>query len=401
MTKGRLLILVAFLVAIVVSVRLELSSQHGPSGPAGTAMAAPPATSKTLTGVGDYRGIALSLPNADPNHPYETFIDEIAATGANTILFVLAAYQENASSTSIFIDMRKTPSDAHLKRIIGHARSRGLRVMMMPIVLLENPRDSEWRGKINPSSWDDWWQDYENYLMHYAYIANETGVEVFMVGSELLSTETDAQLERWKSLIKTVRGGFSGKLGYSSNWDHYSFVKFWDHLDVVGMTTYHDLTDGGKEPTMDRLMAEWKTIKRNILDWQKTVNRPIVFTEVGWPNQTTCAEFAWDYTRSTDSPAPELQARCFEAFFRTWSNEPAVAGAVVWEWRCYEVYDEKGHIKPYGPDETSYVPCGKPALEVIKRYLARPLVAAASGPASAPGSQPIVTDSHLKEVLGK
>ncbi len=126
------------------------------------------------------------------------------------------------------------------------------------------------------------------------------------------------------------------------------------------MTTYYDLTDG-KEPTVDVLMASWKTIKEEILQWQSKIGKPILFTEVGWPNQETAAQYPWDYYRSADKPDPTAQANCFEAFFRTWITEKAVAGCLVWEWRSYPGQD-------IGPQDTSYVPCGKPALEVIKKY---------------------------------
>ena len=235
--------------------------------------------------VGEFRGICLQLHDGRKDHPYEQYIDEIARSGANTICLTVAAYQENCSSTSIFIDLRKTPTDEQIKELIGHAHSRGLVVVLMPIVLLDNPREGEWRGKIAPTSWADWWEDYENFIMHYAWLAESTGAEVFMIGSELVSTETDT--EKWQGLISRVRKAYHGRLGYSANWDHYSQVGFWHDLDIVGMTTYHELAEDEK-PTVEALVKGWEPIKKTIMEWQKQVNRPIMFTEVGWPNQVTC-----------------------------------------------------------------------------------------------------------------
>ena len=48
------------------------------------------------------------------------------------------------------------------------------------------------------------------------------------------------------------------------------------------MTVYYDLVKDEK-PTMEVLMESWKPIKSKILDWRNTVNRPILFTEVGCP----------------------------------------------------------------------------------------------------------------------
>ncbi|HUS46791.1 MAG TPA: hypothetical protein VM098_01635, partial [Phycisphaerae bacterium] len=108
-------------------------------------------------------------------------------------------------------------------------------------------------------------------------------------------------------------------------------------------------------------------------------NRPILFTEVGWPNQKTCAQYPWDYYRSPDKPDPTAQANCFEAFFQTWVGQKATAGFLVWEWRHHP--DQKMDEK-----DPSYVPVGKPAMKVISKYLNGPTrLADANGtPASAP-----------------
>ena len=303
-------------------------------------------------------GISLQLHSGNDEHPFETYIDEIADAGANTVCLVVAAYQENCASSSLFVDARKTPSDRRLTQLIDHAHERGLRVVLMPIVLLDNPLAGEWRGKIAPTSWDDWWEDYTDYLVHYARLAEKTGVDVLMIGSELLSTERST--DRWEKLIGTIRYDYHGLLSYSTNWDHYQAPKFWEHLDLIGMTTYYDLT-GGKAPALERLLAAWEPIRRDIHAWQAKIGRPIMFTEVGWPNLTTCAQYPWNYTLTEKGPDPAAQANCFEAFFRTWIDDPIVAGIMVWEWRNYPG-------QPTGPTDTSYVPCGKLALEVISRY---------------------------------
>lgn len=328
---------------------------------------------------GEFRGACLQLHSGDDHHPWEQYIDEIASAGANTVGLIVAAHQENCASTSIFVDLRKTPTDQRLEGVIDYAHGRGLRVVLMPIVLLENPREGEWRGKIAPANWADWWEDYENYIMHYAWLAESAQAEVFMIGSELVSTEGDP--DRWRDLIARVRRAYHGRLGYSANWDHYKPVTFWDALDIIGMTSYHDLGDKTK-PTVAELVASWQPIKAEILEWQKQVNRPILFTEVGWPNQVTCAKYPWDYYRSVDKPDPQAQANCFEAFFQAWAAEPAVTGYLVWEWRSYpgQVTDAK--------KDTSYVPCDKPAMNVISRYFRASPAHDESTPASA--SRPAV-----------
>lgn len=355
-------------------------------GPCDVAQAGPAATApvKALD-IAQLRGIALQL-QADDNHPFDKYIKEIAATGANSICMVVSGMFQNCGSSSIYIDARKTPSLKRMKELINLAHEQGLKVVLMPIILPSRPREDEWRGKIDPTkdknSWDDWWEDYTNYIMYWAYLAGEAKVDVFMVGSELVSVEP--QTERWVKLIEQVRGAYGGLLSYSSNWDHYKPIKFWDKLDIVGMTTYYDLC-GDKQPTLEVMLASWKQIKKDLLEWQASVNRPILFTEVGWPNQETAAKYPWDYYRATDKPAPELQKQCFESFFKTWADEEGMAGYVVWEWRNWDM--------PTDPKrDTTFCPVDKPALDVIREYLVRKngLVTdrkTASKPASGPAGE--------------
>lgn len=357
LTTGRVVFISAFVAALSVLAGYFAAGSDRLSAAGGTAPL-------RATDPAEFRGITLQIHSPDQAAIATKLIDEIADNKINTLALVVAGYQECAASTSIFIDIRRAPSDDQIRKMIAYARGKGLRVTLMPIVLLENARDGEWRGKINPEGgrWDDWWERYTNFIMHYAHIAQDSKVELFTVGSELISTEK--QTDRWRGLIKKVRAKFDGRLTYSANWDHYKVPEFWDDLDIVGMTTYYDLV-GGKAPKDEVLRASWAKIKKEVQDWQRKVNRPVLFTEVGWPNQVTAAEFPWDYYRSMDKPDPDLQARCYKTFFETWSGEKNVAGFLVWEWRTG--LDQKTDPKT----DTGYVPKDKPAMKEINEFFSR------------------------------
>src|SRR3954466_14125801 len=129
-------------------------------------------------------------------------IDEIADLGADTASIVVDARQENGNSSRIFIDVRMTPTPVSVMRLIRHAKDRKLRVVLMPIVLLDNPRGNEWRGTIRPDSWNEWWDSYRLMMHHYSWIAQSTGVDLLVVGSELVSTESRA--DEWRKTIAEV-----------------------------------------------------------------------------------------------------------------------------------------------------------------------------------------------------
>lgn len=308
-----------------------------------------------------YRGISLQIHSGDPRRPYEDMVREIAATGANAVNIVVHGYQENTRSSSVYIDARRTPGEKKLKSIIATAHEHGMAVMIMPVLRLSHAEGS-WRGKIKPQKPDRWWNSYTDCICHFASIAEDAGVEIVSVGSELISMVEDE--DRWRELIRAVRGRYAGKLIYSANWDWYKVTQFWDDLDLVGMTSYYTLGKGSN-PSLREMLDTWRGIREEILQWRRTVGKPIIFTEVGWPNQETAAEYPWNYYKSPDSPDPRQQARCFESFFRTWHGTPGVAGYFIWEWRDRPDYDTRPE------HDTSYCPREKPAMDILKRYFRR------------------------------
>lgn len=355
--------------AIVISVGLAVylaqvpsrgsSGEDGPSsGPADTRPDGRSARSRHLAGA-PFHGMAMQVSHKDGLETYKKLADEIAELGADTILISTAAYQENSSSGAIMIDWERTLSEENWNKLLQHVRQRGLRIVLMPIVLLANPRTStEWRGVIQPPRWDEWWASYRRYLLNFAHIANRNQVEIFIIGSELISTEN--QPEMWDSLIAEIRKYYSGKISYSSNWDHYEKVPLWDKMDLVCMTTYHKLSDQ-VNPPQEHLNRAWKPIQREILAWQKKVRKPILFTEVGWPSQEGCSIEPWNYYRQDVGTriGLEEQAKCYRSFIDAWDDEiqrsDQIIGVLWWEWTPWGG----------GPKCNNYTPKGKPAEKVL------------------------------------
>ena len=357
----------------------------------------PPTTLKSRTSIADTPVVKPILVPPRPlpplEHPYHglawqihhsegcvdtarRLLGEMADLGADAVLISNAGYQEHAGSASFRIDPNVTPSEAQWLEIFKIAHSHGLRVILMPIILLSDPRGSEWRGVINPPSWDDWFEQYRDFLLHFARIAQKGGVDVMTVGSELISTET--YTARWHRLIRDVRKVFTGKLSYSANWDHYKAVEFWDELDLVGMTSYYKLA-AEPNPSLESLIEAWKPIKRGILRWQRDIGKPLLFTEAGWCSQEGASIEPWNYYYKQDATAAGLkeQENCYQAFIETWARTPQVGGVLWWEWN-----ESAG-----GTDDYNYTPRGKPAEEVLRQWFAsnRPKADIVQTPASRPG----------------
>jgi len=184
-----------------------------------------------------YRGVAMQIQRVDWIDKYEKSIDEIADLGADTVLLVIDSRQENGTSSHIYLDMRMTPTPEQLGELIDHAKKRKLRVVLMPIVLLDDPQGTEWRGTLKPDSWDKWFDSYRDMMTQFAWVAQGHGVDVLVVGSELVSSESN--VKQWTSTIAKIRESYKGNLTYSANWDHYTALPFWDQLDLIGMNSYY------------------------------------------------------------------------------------------------------------------------------------------------------------------
>jgi len=368
---GRGIILTAVAVYIVVlgCIMWPTESPRGKTPEEGAALPAGTQAPPNLAGL-PYRGVAMQIQRVDWVEQYKKNIDEIAAIGADTVLLVLDTRQENAKSCRIYLDMRMTLSPEKLGELIAHAKGHGLRVVLMPVVLLDNPAVSsnEWRGTISPDEthggWNEWWDSYRSMINHFAWIAESNHANVLVVGSELVSTED--QLDQWTRTIQAVRRTFHGQLTYSSNWDHYTAVHFWDQLDLIGMNSYWKLGPD-RNVSVEEIQKNWREIQHGrsghdgVLDFVTKQHKPLLFLEVGWCSMANAASEPWDYTTS-DPVDLELQRKLYEGFFRTWYGNPHLGGFMVWEWPPGDG----------GASDRGYTPENKPAEAVLREWLAKP-----------------------------
>ena len=321
-----------------------------------------PAESPALRGDAlPYHGLAIQIHSSqNVASRYGRLIEEIAGLGADTVMISVNGYQQHVDSVRIERDPEDTPSEEDLLGLIAQAQGLGMRVILMPKILLRDPRGGAWRGQIKPPTWEGWFDQYRRFLRHYARLAQRGGVEVLILGSELVTTEM--LTDQWVETIRQVRADYGGRLAYSANWDHYTSIQFWDQLDLMGVTTYHQLADD-PGPSLADLLARWRAIRAEILDFQAQVGKPLLFTEAGWCSQEGCSVEAWNYYRAqVATPAGlEEQRRNYRAFVETWADQPALGGIIWWEWT-----EDAG-----GPTDYGYTPRNKPAEAVLQDLFRR------------------------------
>ncbi|MBI2372712.1 MAG: hypothetical protein HYV07_01805 [Deltaproteobacteria bacterium] len=314
------------------------------------------------------RGIALGLfasaeARKDREAVHSTLIDEVAALGATDLELVVSWAQLDVRSSTLSRD-ESSVTDAELELAIAKARSLGLRVFLMPILRVVETRPSQWRGTLEPSDPKAWWRSYFEFVLHYAELSERTGVELFSVGSELVSLEREEA--RWRELISEVRKRFRGQLIYSANWDHFAPVGFWDALDFMGVSAYAPASSK-RDPSEELLVEGIWAFRSQLLTFASEHELRVILTEAGFPSNPRGTFRPWEY--GGGGPAdPELQLRAYRAFYRVWNDTPRLHGLYFWNW-----------FGRGGLDDPGYSLRGKPALEVVRAWFT-------GGPRRAAGS---------------
>lgn len=313
-------------------------------------------------------GFAMNLHYTEQLGEYRLGIDRLAQAGFDHLLILTPMFQKHGGSQDIRLlrGPGRGPEAWQLTNLLSHAQRRGLDTFLMPIVLFTEPRGNEWRGKIQPDNWDTWWASYRELIRIYLGIAQRHGVDGFVIGSELLSTE--GHTRRWRELIAQARQRYSGLLTYSTNWDHYHNPRFWDDLDLIGMNAYHNLAPDG-DASVPAMAQRWRDIRRNLAEFARQQGRPILITEMGYPSLPWAASKPWNYI-AEDGLAPDhqAQARAYRAFLHAWEPliharteaNPTFYGVTFYKWDPYH----RG-----GPEDTGYGVRGKPAWELLRQSL--------------------------------
>ena len=302
---------------------------------------------------GEYRGSAP-----------EQSMEQLAATGTQWIALAFAAHVETSASTEILYgeENRSMVSDEEVRRAVSLARRHSMKIMMKPTI---NSRDGQWRALIDFESEDDWrtwWDNYEAFLLHYAKMAAQTKCELFCVGCEMRSMERFS--DRWRRLIARVREVYPGTVVYNVNHDDIHDIEWFDAVDMIGVSAYYPVATE-HDTSLERMMEEWKPVRKELEEISQRWNRPILFAEIGVCSAKACSVTPWASARAAAPYDGEEQARFYEAAFRSFFEEPWFAGFFWWDWKA-RLYDRE---KAAGRSDFSIY--GKPAEQVVRRWYAK------------------------------
>ncbi len=311
-----------------------------------------------------FRGMGLGLYAQSDDFDYGPFIKEMAEIGSSHALISVPWLMEDYKSPDMRPVGGRSASWMAIDRVCKQARQQRLGIAFLPLVLLRTGTYEYWRGNIQPDPVWLWFRNYGRYMARWADVSREHGAALLSIGSEF--TTMERHTGAWRAVIANVRSRFAGPLTYSANWDHLKEIRWWNDIDLVGMTAYHSLTnpdDKVLSPTDEQLLQGWIPIRDRLIEFiRRDVGKPFFFTEVGYPSQDGCNHSPWNYFLAEDKPDAAEQAACFNAYFKAWESAPPdFKGEFVWNWFRT---DTKA-------DDISYSIWKKPAYDVVKSAFAR------------------------------
>lgn len=258
-------------------------------------------------------------------------VENIADTGAEWVNILVTQYQYDLNSTTIY-STNKTPTDEDLIHVIAQAHALGLKVMLKPHVDIQS-NESEWRGRIgqnfNESQWSAWFSTYRNFIGHYAELAENQGVEQFVIGTELVTTST--RDSDWRQVVSHVRARYSGPITYSANHTGEEVnVDWWDAVDYIGVSGYYNLTNKNN-PTVAELRSAWQPHLDTLNSLSQQWDRSVIFTEVGYRSSDGNNTHPWCHWCDESLDLQE-QVDTYQAFFETVYVQPWFGGVYWWGW---------------------------------------------------------------------
>lgn len=297
--------------------------------PAGRAESAP--TDVSVAANARISGVDLQTYNDTSMQP---LFPKIAADGANMVNITVWWEVPSSSSNTIEPDYSgPTISDADLMALARRAQAAGLKVSLTPDFEVGN---NEWRGSYNPPDPSTFFNNYTAMVVHYAQIAQQLGMPMFWVGSEMVDSEQ--YTSEWESLIAAVRQVYSGQLLYECNWATLSTVQFYRSLNAMSISAYFPLSTAA-DPSLQDLLDGWSSysgppfsghwvsdVESAAARWQE----PVYFGEAGYSYSTYAAAQPWN--ESYDTSDPDLQYRCYQSLLDTFSGFSWWGGVTWWTW---------------------------------------------------------------------
>jgi hypothetical protein len=216
-------------------------------------------------------------------------IARLAAAGFGSIALRPGALMRDPQSSEILFVRRgaRGETDEGLVHAIGDAHAAGMTAAVSPELLVGGGVAAGQIEVTGATAWAAWFAAYRRLLVHEAVVAEAAGVDLFVVGAGLTSTELEKN--EWKHAIAAVRLATGAALTYATATPAGApDVPFWDVLDAIGV----ELPEPpARKDASDEAIAEGtRNAVRPLAALSKRFgNKPVIVTRAGYESPRAIA----------------------------------------------------------------------------------------------------------------
>lgn len=294
---------------------------------------------------------------------FDQTLAEVQRMGGNWISLTVFARVWDLRGTGVALDFEMPHAKVreNVKRSVEMAHRRGLRVLLVPHLWVEN---GAWRAEIAPEGKERvarFDENYARFSLAWAEVAEESGVDLFAAGVELRSWVTTARAPSFVKLLGEIRTKYSGLLTYASNWDDAEDTVIWGHVDVIGINAFYPL-HWEDDATFAQVEAGGHRVAEQVATLARRFERPVVFTEFGYTTRKNTAIKPWLWPEQLGKVEVDQvdQARAYSALLGAMRHVPGFMGAFVW--RMYADVADMSQEAEWG-----FSPWGKQSEVVLRQ----------------------------------
>jgi hypothetical protein len=224
----------------------------------------------------------------------------IAEMGANAVQFTPQWFGQDDGSLRPVLG--QTPLTAEMANLIASSQAQGLAVNLFPQIGPTDDLATYWSKPDRDAAWwDAWFSSYQTFILNYARLAADSGVEQLVIGGKAALpafsggfnldgtlSEAPAEMDQnWSALIEAVRAIYPGKLVWATNAQVSAdpLPTFIHQFDAILVNV--DAPLGTLDLSSTDLMASsfWEVLNTQVYPIYEQTEKPILLG-LGYPSVT-------------------------------------------------------------------------------------------------------------------
>lgn len=280
---------------------------------------------------------------------------QIIRTGAEWVEIVPTEYQDSLFDITTKFGTYNASTLSDILGIIDYAKSRGMKVFLKPQILVGSTGSSLGVGETTDDTMlNQWFIDYEAFVLKYATIASMNNVDMLSVSTNLNKVLANSKLQdRWTNLVKKVKEVYKNKLivVLDASIDYFpaKWITDWSLINAIGFDTYK-IKDFAVLGNTSKTIASFKTdIKTKIFADVSTFigssGKEVFMTAYGacagdclnnplpkLANLSTSKDVAKYISNYTTVQKNFIQAFAQAAYEFRGDNNVKISGVFLWGW---------------------------------------------------------------------